>query len=170
MLSLKKVFFRWLSLLCLFLYIFPFQLKALPLPNTRILQILGLVCLFVYVLSNKRIHKAVLTYALLGCCICFIGVISIVINETDQLTFALTKGVYMLLYICSSFFVIYMMSKAYYPFTPTQAFESFIWVTVAQAIISLLFFCFPNILELYNSIVLLDDDAIQKAEALKAFR
>lgn len=170
MLSLKKVFFRWLSLLCLFLYIFPFQLKALPLPNTRILQILGLVCLFVYVLSNKRIHKAVLTYALLGCCICFIGVISIVINETDQLTFALTKGVYMLLYICSSFFVIYMMSKAYYPFTPTQAFESFIWVTVAQAIISLLFFCFPNILELYNSIVLLDDDAIQKAEALNAFR
>ena len=115
-------------------------------------------------------HKAVLKYVILGCCICFIGVISVVINETDQLNFALAKGLYMVLYLCSSFFVVYLMRNAYSLFTPVQAFESLIWVTVAQAMISLLFFCFPNILELYNSIVLLDDDAIQKAEALNAFR
>ena len=113
MLSLKKVFFRWLSLLCLFLYIFPFQLKVLPLPNARILQILGFICLFVYVLCNKRMHKAVLKYVILGCCICFIGVISVVINETDQLNFALAKGLYMVLYLCSSFFVVYLMRNAY---------------------------------------------------------
>ena len=170
MVSISRTIFRWMSLLSLFLYLFPFQLKALPLSNVRILQITGLVCLFIYIIHHRRIPRSIITYIFWGCCVFFLGVMSVVINGSGQFDFALSKGIYIILYASSSFFIIGLMKKAYKPFLPLHAFESLVWVTAIQAVISLLFFCFPNILEVYNSIVILDDEASEKIETLNAFR
>lgn len=171
MIRAKNLAFKFTALLCLFLYLFPFQFKVLPLSNTRILQIIGAIGLLIYILYKKKIHTKILTFNYYGIIILIIGIFStIIVNESNQFNFALTKGLYIVLYSCSAFLIVSLLKKSNKNFTPIKALEAIIYVTIFQAIISLLFFCFPNILELYNSLIIIDDNYLQKTEELNSFR
>lgn len=171
MIAVKRFIAHIAVLLSLFLYFYPFQLNALPLSNARILQILGAICLLVYLIYNRRLSKRILSYAMVGLFIFFIGLIAtVVVNHAMQYDFALTKGLYIIFYSFEMYWVVCLMKCAYKPFTMTKALEALVWVTVIQAIISLIFFCWPNVLELYNSMVVIEDSYTDKIEDLNAFR
>ena len=171
MIAIPRIVFKVAVLISLFLYFFPFQLKILPLSNARILQILGAVCLFVYIIYKRKLSKRILYYAAIGIFIFMIGVVSTsIVNHSMQFDFALTKGLYIIFYSFEMFFIVSLMKCAYKPFTITKALEVVIWVTLIQAIISLVFFCWPNSLDAYNSLIVIDDDYTEKIEGLNAFR
>lgn len=171
MIAIPRIVFKVAVLISLFLYFFPFQLKILPLSNARILQIMGAVCLFVYIIYKRKLSKRILYYAAIGIFIFMIGVVSTsIVNHSMQFDFALTKGLYIIFYSFEMFFIVSLMKCAYKPFTITKALEVLIWVTLIQAIISLVFFCWPNSLDTYNSLIVIDDDYTEKIEGLNAFR
>ena len=146
MIRAKNLAFKFTAQLCIFLYLFPFQFKVLPLSNTRILQIIGAIGLLIYILYKKKIHTKILTFNYYGFIILITGIFStIIVNESNQFNFALTKGLYIVLYSCSAFLIVSLLKKSNKNFTPIKALEAIIYVTIFQAIISLLFFCFPNI-------------------------
>lgn len=167
----KYYIVKLITLLSLFLYLFPFQFRFFPLSNVRILQILGLIGLFIYIIRKGKMFVKILYFNRFGIYLFFIGIVfTCIINHSYQINFALTKGLYIILYSCSAFFIVYLMKKAYNPFTPIKALEAVVWVTLFQAIISLLFFCYPYILEFYNNLVYIDDSNIEKNEMLNSFR
>lgn len=155
----------------LFVYLFPFQFQFMPIPNTRVIQLFGILLLFLIVVKAYRINKDIAKFTLLGLFIFFIGVLSTaVINMAHQYQFALVKGLYIIPYLCSSLFIIYLMRVTYVSLTIEKVFEWVVGVTIVQAIISLIFFCFPNVMELYEHIVVNEGDAFEKLEELNMFR
>lgn len=132
---------------------------------------MGAVSLFVYIVHKRRLSRKIIDFCLIGLVIFMVGVFSsVLINGASQLDFALSKGLYIIFYSLSAFVIMCLMKYAYKPFTVTKAFEAIVWITVIQAILSLTFFCFPDILNLYNNLVVIDDDYTEKIEELNTFR
>lgn len=154
----------------LFTYIYPVELKSFPVSPLRLFQIMGFVYFIFHLLKKKRINKILLSFYRYGVFVFMIGFFATVIwNKTYEFQFAL-RGLYVFLFSFLGYFIMDLMMKTTRNFSLFTVLEWMIFITVIQASISFLFFFQPNILAMYNELVVMDEVNEGKIELLNSFR
>jgi hypothetical protein len=137
----------------LFLYIYPIFIGALPIPNDRILQVIGLAFIICTPFFRSQIFKNVNYYKFV-----LFSIITIFLAFLPQIVkFRLVDvyfikdslGVFFLL--LSSYFIVFIFNKKDENFNITKLFEGLIIVFFLQAIISFIFFFSQGLFESYIS-------------------
>jgi hypothetical protein len=156
-----------LLFLTLFTYFYPTQFKAISIPTIRIFQFIGLF-LFLRVCAKGKLNKKILLFYGYGILIFLIGCIStIVFNKTYELNLALSKGIYILLYSFGAYLIVFLMKRISVTFSFYTLLEWMIYISLIQSIISIMFFLFPSIFEIYSNLIVHDE---HKIESLRMFR
>jgi len=142
--------------LILFFYIYSVPFKGVPLgTGTRVLLgLLGLVLFFSLLPQKIKQLKIEKKYLLLVCILillALISLLSIAMNQTDDLEFV-KYPISILIILLASYFVIYILQACYYKLTLEKLSELIINVIFIQIILSLLMFVIPDIQELLITI------------------
>lgn len=167
--QITHFFYGILLFASLFMFFYPEQYVFLPFSTIRITQILGiLVC--VLLASNTRLHRSVGRIIAYGFIIFFIGLMaSKVFSPNGDLDVA-KRGILMCFHLFSSFFIAYCLKKTVGGYSFYSLLEWLIYITIFQAIVSLIFYLIPSIYETYKSFIILDDFNDSMTEMAASYR
>lgn len=144
-----------LIFIVLFCYIYPVFLKFFPIPTDRLIQLLGLA---VFILDSsfwKKIlyDRSVVNFLLLSC---FFSVFVLLVqgwnNSTIDLYF-FKINISVFFYFFSAYLIVYLLKREYKQDAFIKLFDYWIYVTLFQALISILFFIRPSIFDLFSSLI-----------------
>ena len=154
----------------IFSYFFPIEFVFLPFSTIRIPEFLGMVG-FVYLLFSRLIPKSLLYVYVCGILIVFVGVCSTsVLNNSNDYSLLYLKGVYLYLYSFSSFVIVMMARKVSNKQTFYVVLEWLVFISLIYAVISFVFYLYPDFYTLYTSFIRVDNDSLYKAERGLSFR
>lgn len=144
----KIVFF-----LILFFYVYPIFFGFSPIPNDRILQIVGLIIFVLTPSFRKIVFSEGKLYLLLFCqfIIFFLAIMAQSRNYGGLDTYYIKEAFNIFLYLFSAYLVIWSYRWAFGSFSFIGLLDRLVGVFLAQAIISFLFFFIPGIYEVYLS-------------------
>lgn len=163
--SIKKIF----SIVVLFAFFYPETYVFFPLSTTTIVQIFGLLYSLLY-FFKYRIPKVYLSVIILGLIIFSVGFISAkIINHDGDLDVA-KRGVLMISYVFTGFWIIKLIASSVQEYSIYTVIRYLILITLIQAIISFIFFIFPNISESYRSIISINPNTQNFMEKLSTYR
>lgn len=150
-----------------FTYLFPISIQLLPISTDLILHIISILYLIFW-------RKAVINVGHYKLCILSIFVIILsllhtVINQSFDFSL-LVKFVASLLFIPSSILVIDIIKKTTCSFSEITVLEWIVYTTIGQAIISLLLFIQPALMDIWLSVMKLTDAGESIASSSAGFR
>lgn len=138
----------------LFFIIYPTWFVFLPIPSDRIIQLVGVVCFFAYVLLRKKIllDQRFLLFIGVAFLIVFISWLALLWSPKPNL-YLVKRLLNILFYSFSFYFVISYVNQ----FKPNLSLGRFldyiIYVVLLQAVVSLFLFLNPNLYESFISII-----------------
>lgn len=168
-LSLKKTIGKSLFVLILFLYFFPIDFQAMPISIHRICQLVGI--LLILLTSNCKVSRFVVSILGIAILVFFIGIFSsTILNGTNDISFALIRGPYLILYLSYSFLIVFIFKKIYKIPSLYSLLELCVYVSLIYALISIVFFVVPDALSWYRNLIVLDENTETKIDINSAFR
>lgn len=155
--------------LALFTYIYPIEFRSFPLSPLRLFQAIGFISFIIHIIEMKRINVSILHFYKYGNLIFMMGFFSTILNDAYEFQFAL-RGIYIYFFIFLGYFIVTLMIKTTKKFSLYIVLEWMVFVTVVQALLSFTLFFSPNLLSLYNDLVVIDTVNEDKLELLNSFR
>lgn len=163
----KSILWIPIAFVVVFTYLFPISINLLPVSTDLILHAVGIV----YVIFWK---KAVINIEHYRLCILSLVVVLLSLFHTtinNSFDFSLiVKFIASLLFIPSSILVVDIIKKTTRSFSEIVILEWILYVTIGQAIISLILFIQPALMDIWLSIMKLTDVGENIASASAGFR
>lgn len=165
-----NLIYDFICVIALFLYFFPIELNAFPIPLNRICQVLGLI---VMIFRFKwKISPEIFKVFLVSLSILVVGLLLVCeINVSEDLSFILIRGPYLMLYIFHSYLIVWAFYKS------VQGKGSFllllkpcVYVSLIYALISVVFFLNTDLLSWYKDLVVLGDSISERVDENSLFR
>ena len=155
--------------LILFLYFFPIDFQAIPISGHRICQLAGLI--LVILVYKWKFPRIIINIVLIAISVFLIGLFSSsILNGTDDISFALIRGPYVIFYLSYSFLIVFIFKKIYNAPSLYLLMELCIYISLIYGLISIVFFIVPDTLYWYKSLIVLIEDVDAKIDIISAFR
>lgn len=158
-----------LFIIVLFYYVYPEHYTFLPCSTYLIIQILGFGYSILYFYRNKCSKYYVRLFTT-GIIIAFTGLFSAYIFNRNGDFEVAKRGIQLILYICSSIFLVSLLNKCESNISIYKFLKYLICVTIIQAIISLVFFLIPETASRYRDLIVVNDAMMESMETLSGFR
>lgn len=168
--SILNLIYDFICVIALFLYFFPIELNAFPIPLNRICQVLGLI---VMIFRFKwKISPEIFKVFLVSLSILVVGLLLVCeVNVSNDLSFVIIRGPYLMLYVFHSYLIVWAFSKSKqrnYSFI--MLLKLCVYVSLIYALISVLFFINPDLLSWYKELIVLNDSISDKVDEISVFR
>lgn len=166
-----KILLKLCLFLCMFFYFFPIQFNF-PITPSNIVQLIGIIiALSALIKSNLRLNASIFRYMLLGTIIFIIGIFaSIVLSHTNDLTFAISHGLYVILYISGAITITVLAHLLDNQNTYVVILKYLVYVSIIYASFSVLFFFLPDLYDQYSSIIQNTEEKQEINKSLSAYR
>lgn len=142
---------KGIAFLALFTYLYPVALVFLPLDTGRILHLIGIMYVVLY--KAGKIDKKNFRIFLYTIPLVVMGIAATAIYNDAYDFSLLLKVIAIFLYSFSAIMVVDLIADASKSFSVYTVFEWIVYAAVVQAILSLILFVNPDLMDLYVSLV-----------------
>lgn len=166
---MSKLLYNILLYVSLFFFIYPERYIFVPVSTIWLVQIIAILFAVIY-FSQHSGWTEIKKIILYGLIIFFIGFYTAYLLNRDGDLGVAQRGLLIGLYPLWALWIAYLMSKSKKVISSLSLIEILVNITIFQSIVSFLFLLVPALLELYQSLIVIDDNALSVMESFSGFR